>query len=80
MFNAVKNPNAVTNFTMLLITKLAPRSQIYFCKWDKEEDNSRTIIKAMYFCFIVLLIIAQTRVYTNTDHFLSKFFVAVYIL
>lgn len=27
----------------------------------------------MYFCFIVLLIVAQTRVYTNTDNFLSKF-------
>lgn len=25
--------------------------------------------KAMYFCFIVLLIVAQTRVYTNTDNF-----------
>lgn len=27
----------------------------------------------MYFCFIVLLIVAQTRVYTNTDNFLSNF-------
>lgn len=32
------------------------------------------VIKAMYFRFIVVLIVAQTRVYTNTDHFLSKFF------
>lgn len=32
------------------------------------------MIKAMYFRFIVLLIVAQTRVYTNTDNFLSNFF------
>lgn len=31
------------------------------------------MIKAMYFRFIVLLIVAQTRVYTNTDHFCQIF-------
>lgn len=31
------------------------------------------MIKAMSFHFIVLLIVAQTRVYTNTDNFLSNF-------
>lgn len=36
------------------------------------------IIKAMYFRFIVLLIVAQTRVYTNTDHFLSIFLLFIY--
>lgn len=37
------------------------------------------MIKAMYFRFIVLLIVAQTRVYTNTDHFLSNFFLLSFI-
>lgn len=37
-------------------------------------------MKAMYFCFIVLLIVAQTRVYTNTDNFLSGFFCFCFVL
>lgn len=35
------------------------------CKGVKEEKKN-TLVKAMYSCFIVLLIVAQTRVYTNT--------------
>lgn len=41
--------------------------------------RNNTVIKAMYFCFIVLLIVAQTRVYTNTDNFLSNFFLLLFI-
>lgn len=76
MFNAVNSPNAVTNLTVLLtnttIVVCLSRTHVSV-NCLKKTKNSSTIIKAMYFRFIVLLIVAQTRVYTNTDNFLSNF-------
>lgn len=37
------------------------------------------MVKAMYSCFIVVLIVAQTRVYTNTDNFLSGYFFCLFL-
>lgn len=80
MFSAVNI--ASINLTLLLITQHHEQVPVVLsslCKWVRNEKKNSTMIKAMYFRFIVLLIVAQTRVYTNTDHFLSNFFLLSFI-
>lgn len=78
MFTAINNPN-----TVLLNTPWSRTFKLSFhtfVKWvtKKKKKNSSTVSKAMDLCFIVVLIVAQTCVYTNTDHFLSIFNFCLY--